>query len=166
MHKCNTKVSRYTILLLATVMATACAQDKKVSQYDQVSQDLSPDDQLILQIPIKLDADSQVVYFQMGHVVRKNEIGAKAPYCRLELNRAMPTLLPQEFVVANVTYDDRAQAKTDEQIYVTSIDFRGAESGTAKGMRCGWPGASGMTNFTTGDDIGATLGGYFSIKAQ
>ena len=154
-------------VVLATAVASCAPKIMKLDETVPTPRYISQGNTFTLLKPIEVAKGGTAVNFQGGRMVEESGIGAYAPYCRLELAGPAATNLtiqPQGFAVTAVTYDDRAQGRAGGQLSTTYITLSAQTGGETRRMACGRPGASDQPNFLTGDEIGAALDGYFSIR--
>lgn len=158
-------LARLALVVLATATAASCAH-KTTDQAAPIPQDISQGNIFALLMPIEVAKGKAAVFFQAGRVIAEEGIRADDPVCRLEpggpARAKLTTIQPQRFRVTNITYDDRAQGRAQRS--TTSIALSAGNGGVKKRIACWWPGVARGPDFVTSDDIGATLGPYFSIE--
>lgn len=168
MKRCVTLLVRSAMLILATTAVADWPNKREPYEAVAIPQEISQGYSLVLLKPFAVANGRKAAYFQGGQLVEEHGIHADSPYCRLELAgpaRTELTIQPQDFLVTNVTYDDRAQGSAGGQVSATYLSLKAAIGGGTDRMACMWPRPSAKPDFPTPEEIAAALNGYFSIKA-
>jgi len=167
MRRFGTLLARSALLTLVTT--AVAGWPGKREQYEPVAipQDISQGYSLVLLKPLVVASGRKAVLLQGGKLIEEHRIRADAPYCQLELAepaRTELTIPPQDFLVTNVTYDDRAQERTGGEGSTTYLSLHAAKSGGTSRMACRWADSSARPDFLTPEEVAAALSGYFSIE--
>jgi hypothetical protein len=167
MRRLGRLLARSALLMLVTTAVAGWPGKREQYEPVEIPQDISQGYSLVLLKPLVVPSGSKAVLLQGGELVEEHGIRADAPYCRLELAepaRTKLTLPPQDFLVTNVTYDDRAHGHAGGGNSTTYLSLHAAKSGGTSRMACRWPDSSARPDFLTPEEVAAALSGYFSIE--
>jgi hypothetical protein len=145
----------------------ASAQEAQTPVAPVAPADILTGSRLTLRVPLTLPANGQPLLFQGNAIVTRSKLARSAPYCRFIAAEpgAPRAVKPVTFTVRQIEYDEREVGNTSAEGSVTRYMLASNPKEAGYVLSCQWPAGAPSLDFTTTDEVQATVSAFFMLDA-